>query len=295
MCSDTERQIMTNIKTDNPEIEKCLRRIIKTAEQAGGSFADDMTISCLDGYMTIFAPADLHGDANIMRVPSAALPPADFFEVALKGDDLYVASYDKNQNLSASQIELMDLMLELYNITGKIKDYRQTSPWLFFHKDHELRAHILKGRDAKTVQNLLSCKDYSSDKEIIKTYFKSRTLGFRSRPDVPPSPVLMPIIDCLNHHLHSPSYLSFNEPETSGLAVKASTPMPESDECFVRYGPYDALDTLVNYGFAAIDDLPLFTRSVVTEIDFADYGAGTLLIHGHTVSNMPPKKPAGAC
>lgn len=282
---------MTDIQTDNPEIEKSLRRIIKTAEEAGASFADDMTISCLDNYMTVFAPAHLHGENSMMRVPSAALPPVDFFKVALKGDDLYVASYDKNQDLAASQIKLMELMLELYNITGKIKDYRQTSPWLFFHKHHELRDHILKGRDAKTVSDLLSCEDYSSDKEIIETYFKSRKLGFRSRPEAPPSPVLMPILDCLNHHLQSPSYISINEPEQTGLAVKASVPVPGSDECFVRYGPYDALDTLVNYGFAATDDIPVFTRSVVTEIDFVDYGAGKLVIHGHTVSNMPRQSP----
>ena len=62
-----------------------------------------------------------------------------------------------------------------------------------------------------------------------------------------------------------------------------------SDECHVRYGPYDALDNLLSYGF--VDRSAPFVRSVPFEVDLGE--AGLLRVGGRVAGmkqgKFPPK------
>ena len=143
----------------------------------------------------------------------------------------------------------------------------------------------------------------ADNKYIIDSFFKTRVLGFTDKAaaakkkggkkqganeadslTIERVPVLMPVIDFLNHHSAAPGYMTpggnsdgkDNEVRKSltadldGVMTVKSCPVPGSDETYVCYGPYEALDTLFNYNF--VETYAEFVRSVPLSVKMPGLG-----------------------
>ena len=106
---------------------------------------------------------------------------------------------------------------------------------------------------------------------LLLTFFKTRLLQCHlNKKDSPPENVIMPLMDSMNHSLKAADYRHYYSPEGEGtIGVPVSQPVEGSDECFVKYGTFDSLDTYLHYGF--VDDAP-FAKSVPVKIDLGEYG-----------------------
>jgi hypothetical protein len=165
----------------------------------------------------------------------------------------------------------MEAMLDLYNLTNKLAVHRQTSPWSLVASHPEILPHLLSGRTPEYRDLIVSGK---RDEVVLKSFFKTRVLGYTETETSPSYAVLMPILDAMNHHSDAVQYDVDNR-STQGpvLSIARSRPLPGTgNECFACYGIHDCFDGWMVYGF--IDESPRFVRSLQFGIDLP--GLGTI-------------------
>lgn len=260
---------MASYICDNTAVESLLRGLADQIVALGGRLSADAEISCEDGNLSIRSCAADGAKDELIFVPEAALIPASQASLALQGDEIVVRSVD--DEMDQNRRSLLQFMVELYNLTGKIRNFRATSPLLCLARSPEVLAHLLAGRNLPDKPPQSGAPEY--DDQVVKLFIKSRTLGYRFG-GAPKTPVLMPLIDSLNHHPTGASFRPVKEEDETGLAVNVARPLDGSTECFARYGLYDALDTYLNYAY--VEPNTPFLRSVPCELEIAGLGRITV-------------------
>lgn len=299
---------MVAFHSDNPDIEKHLRLLHRQVTENGGFVHDRLTIGCESGNFRIIATEDVPGGEKILFLPKACLLPHEKFDLALQGDDIVIKAHKKG--VTKAQAAMMETMMTLYNLSGKIAAHRQTSSLGLIYKNEALKEEFMKGRN-KEAMPFQKEAALPPEEFLLKSFFKTRVLGFRDKQqgkndaDDTASKsakgggalqVLMPIIDFINHHPQAAGFLTrIKEPAKKkgesagraggrGVSVLKSCPVAGSDECFVSYGPYDAMDTFLNYNY--VEKNAPFVRSIPLVIKLP--GLGT--IHIKSVATPPKHK-----
>lgn len=281
---------MPKISSDSPETTATLRRLADQVRQAGGWINDRIVLDCIEGNLTVrLAPAAAVTD-NLLALPPECLIPIEEVSLCLDGDELAIESH--MPQLAPQRLALLETMLTLFNQTGKVTTHKATSPWSMSVSARELFRELLRGRSKQVYQELQNhIDDRDTEQLIIGSLLKTRVIGFTTRQDSERrTQMLMPVADLVNHHPLAPTYTNFvDQRGHSQLVIKAFYPDPQTRECFVRYGYYDALDLYLTYGY--VDTQTFFVRSVPLEIDLE--GHGTLKVHSLCAHpprrNLPPQ------
>jgi hypothetical protein len=261
---------MVSVVADNPLIERSVLRIAALAEAAGAEFHRDLVVQCSDGALSVEAPPDSAGSI-LIRLPWDSLVPIPPFEIAVAGDDFSMASYDTE--ITGTSVAMMEAMLELYNLTHKLAEHRRTSPWCLVASHPELLPKIMTGRQPRLQDAIAS--GHRGEVEL-RSFLNARVFSYTETPEASSFPVLLPILDAMNHHARGERF-RYDAPSERGqvLRIARSQPLPGmGDECFAYYGDHDCYDTWMSYGF--VDDAPAFLRSRAMKIDLP--GLGTIEI-----------------
>jgi hypothetical protein len=259
---------MVMLLADNWEIERTLRRLVALSEAAGAEFSPDLVVKCVDGNLSIEAPPDSVGTV-LMRLPWDCLVPISPFHLAVAGDELVISSYETS--LTSTCVATMEAMLELYNLTNKLAVHRRTSPWSLLAEHPELLPNLMTGR--RILYHEL-VRSGNRDQLEIKSFLNTRAFDYKATPGAPGFPVLLPVLDAMNHHSQGAPF-AFDDSSGLGrvLTVGRSRPLPEAgNECFAFYRPHDCFDCWMGDGF--IDETADFVRSLAMVIDIA--GIGTI-------------------
>ena len=272
---------MVDIVCSDKEIEKLIKKLCDLVTKNNGFVHNELRISCANGDLKIEAPKEINDGAAIITLPKECLLPHSRFELGLNGDDLVIKSHEKDK-LTKGQVEMMSVLLEIYNKTGKIKDIKASGTMSLLRTDPELLDRILQGRDKAKLPFLEKMKNYSVEEFFLNSFIKTRVLGFKEsieseeeQPQYERLQVLMPVIDFLNHHPLANGFMTrFSESsavkrsietlENEGVAVVKCCPFEGLDECYVNYGNYDAMDTFLHYNY--VERNAIAVRSVPMEI-----------------------------
>ncbi|HTO84315.1 MAG TPA: hypothetical protein VMQ73_18970 [Methylomirabilota bacterium] len=260
---------MVSIVADNQAVERCLERILELARRGGAEFADALILRGINGSLSIELPPDSDAQA-LIKLPENILVPVGLFGFTLEGDDIAVRTAEPG--VTAEQRALLESMVELYNLTGKIAWYRQTSPVLFLGSQPDLARLIARGRDEPMRQGLerLATGGYA-ESIVLQRFIGSRWFRFREDGEEAEKRVLMPILDLMNHHVQGSAFDKRSDGGGRYLCIERARSMPrEVRECFVCYARYDAMEMLLAYNF--VDETATFVRSVPMEINLPDVG-----------------------
>jgi hypothetical protein len=236
---------MVAVIADNKAVETCINQILDLTRGAGAEFAPGLVLRAEKGNMRTEAAA---ADGKLLiRMPEACLiPPADF-RFGLEGDTVLAAPEDDVTPLRA---QLMQLMLELFNLTGKVAQHRRGVPWWLAAAHPEIIPFILRLRDNPVLRGYADAARAGPDDALTaETFFLSRTLALKKDDKAPPVRMLMPVVDFMNHHHSGSPYNTISDAQGFGLAMLNRQPVAGSTACFARYGDYDALTTWLHYGF----------------------------------------------
>lgn len=171
------------------------------------------------------------------------------------------------ERLSPLQRQVLDQMLELYALTGKLADLPLRLPALALAPGSALALRLRTGHPPWEPGTL----------SPAEAFLRTRTLGYPAAPLVADAagpartPVLMPLVDVLNHH---PDGARFKT-RPSGVRVDP-WPCGDGGECYASYGYKDAMTLLLQYGYVARE--PRFLHSVACELPVP--GLGRLVIQG---------------
>jgi len=261
---------MVLIAADNLQVERSLKKIVALSKEAGAEFSGDLVLKSVDGYLSVEAPPESAGKV-LVRLPWDCLVPFPPFCLSIVNDDLVISSYE--EGLTDECVVLMEALLELFNLTGKVAHHRRTSPWRLIISHPAILKWVRQGRDREDFelfQQLIASGN--EDELVLQSFLNSRVLGYKASTTAPPYPVLMPIIDLFNHHFQGALFSIADVPDKErSLAIARSNPLPGTGkECFACYGAHDSFDTWVTYGF--VDQSALFVRSVAMTVDLPDLG-----------------------
>lgn len=266
---------MVTFVCDDRRAEQLLEKLARQVVDTGGWLDPEMQIRCEDGNLSILSDRQADSADTLIALPEATLLPVERGEFYLSGDDLCFRP--SGSGLSRERSRLLDTMLEIYNVTGKIARHRATSPWLVLAGAPQILRGLVAGRaDAPVPKKFLDLFESGAfDPLTIECFVKTRVLGFKDATGRNPEPVIMPVIDFINHHPRSPGFQIGSGRAAAGqIAVLHSTPVDGSRECFVRYGLYDAYDTYLMYSY--VNEIAPFVRSVPLTIDLKGLGAITV-------------------
>jgi|GEM_PF-2886629 len=276
---------MATIRSDNPETKDVLTRIRKLISKNGGALNPGIEIISSDGYLSVNSKLERGNHDQLIYVSPACLPFVDDFELSLDGDLIRGKPLVQNSP-SRLHIKTMNLMIELYNLTGKIKEHRDSIPAIALINSPLLLDHLYKGGQYQPENNNFQ----GTDQEIVKSFMNSRVSDFVEDGKI--KGVVMPIIDLFNHHQGAFYYNKKNDVDYSGISVFNSKPLMDSDECFVRYNhDCDALGLFIIYGF--VDSTTTIVRSVPISIELGNIGC--IKINRIATPVIPPESlPPGA-
>jgi len=268
-----------NIESDEAEIEPLLHNLAQQVVGSGGFLHPELKIRINQGQIMVASSASSPGP--LVRLPGSCLLPVDEVKFELDGDDIVVSSYASGYE--RDKRAMLDTLIAIYNYGKKIRHHRGEMPWLAFAETPELLDTLYQARADGPRPNKFYklAKEGNLEQLALESFIDSRTLHhlFSNQP---PQSVLMPFIDCFNHHVASPSFGS----DGDAVLVNLSRPVTGSTECFVRYNMLDAMDTYLNYGF--VDASAPFLRSVPVHIDLSDIGTIHILGRASQPGKQPP-------
>ncbi|BAV34060.1 hypothetical protein SCL_1762 [Sulfuricaulis limicola] len=282
---------MVQIISDRSELKHSLRKLVTLVQKNGGWLDERLIIRYERGGFSVHSKTNGANSNWIIKLPPACLLPTDQFQLSLAGDDIRVESH--TSEFSGGRLDLLEIMLELWNQTGKIAAQKKTAFWGISESDPDLFRRLAAGRNTQfyaKLEDSLYSKD-QHERLLIKGFLMTRTSGLASNiSSSERTQMLMPIIELLNHHPLAPPYTYlFSQNEKNQLAIKKFCALPQTTECFVRYGYYDAYDLLLNYGY--IESNTFFIRSIPMEISLP--GLGTMKVYTSTGQmghkNLPPQ------
>lgn len=260
---------MIPIVSDNKKVKKILESILKLLTEHGAAFDQDIEIHCKNDALSIRSPKN-RKTRPMLRILHDLLPPAEDFNIIIKNDRFIMKASDSK--LSAVQQQIMQLMLDLYNETNQLENFKKSSPWIKYKDEPailNLFFSIREGKDIQEIEDLIKKPD-SDDRLLKQTFFKTRLLKcalnkeFRKQ-----KAVFMPIADAVNHMAGGSGYNQIYGADHGVLAMGCFMP-DETDECFANYGWMDALDTYLHYAF--IDQHAPFVKSIPMNIELENIG-----------------------
>jgi len=238
--------------------------------------------------MSVELPPDADAQ-TLMKLPENTLVPVGSFDLALEGDDIAIRGAEPG--VTAERRALLESMVELYNLTGKIAWYRRTSPFLYLGSQPDLARLIARGRE-RPMQRALDLLATGADTNLIvlSRFISTRWFRHQEDGDEEAKRVLMPILDLMNHDARGSGIQKGSDGNRRFLYVERARSMPrEMHECFVHYAHYDAMETLLAYNF--VDETATFVRSVPMEINLP--GTGVIKVQTSKTKgsskNLPPQ------
>jgi hypothetical protein len=272
---------MVAIDADNRNIRRAMEQLVTRTTACGAEFSRDLILRCRQGSLSVASKAG--GDGTIIRLPARCFLRLDQFQFSQQGDEMVVSSWA--EDVRPALIPLADALTELYNICEKPKVHRRTSAWLFLKQQPELAPVIAEGRDDPSVRYLLDrTRTPDIDALAFDTFLKSRVMRLG---DVV---AIMPVGEFVNHNILAHPYGFPPNKDGGGVAIrKMRFPESAGDECFVRYGFYDSLDSWLSYSF--IEENSPFVRSALLDITLP--GVGVIGVHSHLAPpehvTLPPE------
>jgi hypothetical protein len=258
---------MTIFRCENPVLEKALVKLHELVVENGGYINENATFVEARGELSIISSLPRDNHEKLIILSDACLPRVNDFMITANNDNLF--ALPKFANIKESHVAIMRVIIEIFNITNKLSIHRETNPWLALERSPELIEKLLEVRAMNTRMQRYYEKYRSGEfgELLIDTFIGSRAVGFKSSSDEEPTPCMMPFIDFANHHCSCSGYQSSDDV----LAISNCKPIPDSEECFVRYSMLDAIDTFMFMGFVDIN--ATFVRSVPFRFDMPDIGS----------------------
>ena len=260
---------MVHITSDNAETQNILEQLCTKIEECGGSIHPNARIACHHHAIQISVTGE-DAEGPLFQIPHEALVVYDDF--ALKIEDGLIKTHSTVDGIAPVQRDLMELILALYNVTGKLQAHLDSSAWHVFKDDPEILRLLQLGRQGGDAQMIAQfIKDGMYEELALLTFFKTRLLNCQLyKKDAPMEMVLMPLADLMDHTLKGAIYKQLYYEGGATLNVPLSRPVEGSNECFMSYGAFDSFDTYLHYNF--IDAQTPFVRSVPVNINLGEWG-----------------------
>lgn len=236
-------------------VVKQLKRFADRLQTEGAWYNPDLLLDVEGSNVSVRSQNSFTDLRSMIRVPLAAMPVLDDFDVSVSSEVFSVSPKDKA--VSEAQRVTMVEMLDFYNELGKIAQWKAETPWLSLLPYPDVLDHIMSGRvqmpRLKELHRMgidgehdaLICDTFIGSRKFNLSETNCKLMGREQKGGVK---ILLPIIDFFNHRMNAQGFKINAVPAPASMRIQ-SIPDPDTGELFVRYNVFDALDTYLYYGF----------------------------------------------
>jgi len=248
---------------DNKATIEIINNLLFTLEEKGAKFHKDLRFIESNGNLSIKAYNN-DNKQRLISTPVCCMPILSDFVISIEGDKIFAKPVASPINPDA--IPVMELMIELYNETNKIKTWQSTYPLLalreypeflnklFANTEHTVKQKLFKALYDKQQWSELTQKTFIGSREF---YFKKELLNKSNIKTVNAiENGLLGVIDFLNHKEGAPGYLVNKKQGT--LEIDSSSES-STTEVFVEYNYIDPVMSYLIYGFVDLNSSFLFS------------------------------------
>ena len=225
-----------SINSDHSEAAALLQELAQECEAHGAQWHPELKAELREGSMRLLAP---HGSSGeLINMPTQLLVPIKGARWSSSDHDLILEQ--PPAELSSLQLELLNLHIALYNATGKLTWFSESHPTRLVEASPAVAAAVARVKPAHGQQQ--------PKRSRAEGFLATRSFGYRASPDQSSTPVLMPLIDLLNHHPQGSPY------RIRDGAMRVMVAQTGSSECFAHYGHRrDVLDLALHYGYSDLN------------------------------------------
>jgi hypothetical protein len=245
------------ILSDQPTVTALLQEIAQLCAGHGAQWHHELQVEVVEGGMRLLAPPGTTGP--LITLPTDLL--VHIAEAQWSSSPNALDLVQPPAEATPLQRELLQLHTELYNATGKLH---------WWSKQHPARLGEASSDIAASLELLKPGHRAHAERSAAEGFLATRSFGWRPNPEQQQRhPVLMPLIDLLNHHHQGAPF------RIDHRAMQIKTKQAGGRECFAHYGHRrDVLDLALHYGH--YDSSTPFAHSAPLEIDVE--GIGRVLI-----------------
>jgi len=219
------------VASDDPTAAELLQGIASLCAARGAQWHPELRLEVVAGAMRLLAPA--HSSGPLISMPTELLVPI----TGAQWDDTSEALRLRQPppDATAVQVDLLELQAQLYNATAKL-------PW--WTSRHPARLVEGSAAVAAALAPLKPGQLNQQSQSAVAGFLATRSFRWRADPTQEQGqPVLLPLIDCLNHHhLGAPFRIRDG-------AMRIRVAQAGAQECFAHYGHRrDGLDLVLHYG-----------------------------------------------
>jgi len=259
---------MATIISTNPDVVSIFSKMEEIIIKEGGFIHPDIQIVENNGNLIVESSLNKDNTDIIFSVPESCLFDTEDITIVLSDNNLIITAC--KENISDLHKKICALMLNLFNQTDKVPYHKKTFPLPLLNNPTAFNL-VAKKCPGICTKHKIDAQELSREQLIVKTFLGCRQLNMKiaNRHN---AKVLMPFIDSLNHNLKCTGIdvVHDSDNSSSGLQIKHSKPLPDSDECFINYGPMDPMVRYFHFGY--IDTMPYYLQSIPVVLDFSDLG-----------------------
>ena len=261
------------VDASTPGVADSVAALVDLIVSVGGAVHPRMRVVERNGSLSVHLEGDDDG-LPLIRLPESLLVPVDGLD--WDSDPGRIAVVRGRTALPGEQQRALDLMLDVYNRTGK-------AAWARRH----LPGCSMPGNEAVFAAVQRAAPRFGTGREsVAEVFISSRTLHHRPLPDGPGVRVLMPVVDFLDHHRGGASFRVVD-----GVMALAVVRPEEPTSCRVAYGGRRSpLDTVLHFGF--VDTSARHARSLGLTVDHPHSPiAGVVVVEGRPHRAVSPLDP----
>jgi hypothetical protein len=239
---------MLATKSDHADTNGLLEQIAQLCAAHGAHWQPELQVEVRQGSLRLLAPPGTSGE--LITMPTALLVPIAGARWAESTEELQLL--EPPALASAVQKDLLQLHIALYNATGKLRWWSQQHPARLVEASAAIADVVASLKPAN--------RQEPKERSAAEGFLATRSFGWKPSPDQEDHvPVLMPLIDLLNHHHRGAPF------RISDGAMRIQADQAGSSECFAHYGHRrDVLDLALHYGYC--DHSTPFAHSAPLEI-----------------------------
>ncbi len=238
-------------RTDNPAVRRAFDALAAVMTANGAWGHPEAVLEEAGGHVRIPAPPPATDDEPLLSVPVLCLPPVA--ALCLDGDGR-IGVVDRARELPETTRLTAERLAAFYDAVGKLDAHAREHPLFALDACRAVRDKLIAGRAGAVATDRLGELDdpAARGRLLLESLLESRHFDL---PGV--GRVLLPLIDCLNHHGGAPT---FQVAEGSAAVWVVNARPAGTAEVFARYRTLDPHDALLSYGF--VDESHNLVRSV---------------------------------
>lgn len=263
----------TTVDASTPGVADSVAGLLDLIVSAGGTVHPKMRVVERSGSFSVHLEGEDH-DLPLIRLPESLLIPVD--DLDWDRDPGRIAVIGGRAALHADQQQALDLMLDVYNRTGKAAWARRHLPGCSMPGNEAVRAAVQRAAPRFGV----------GDHSVAEVFIASRVLRLNAERRDPGHRVLMPVVDFLDHHRRGASFRVVD-----GAMVIAVVRPEDPTSCRAAYGARRSpLDTVLHFGF--VDTSAGHARSLGLTVDHpARPIGGVVTVEGRSLRAVSPLDP----